>query len=114
MGWLSSGRGNYRAGVSTIGRGLNELEGPPLPAGRVRRKGGGRRALTSHDGTLLDDLRRIVEPATLGSPVRPLLWVSKSYEKLAAALRPHGPQGQRHQHQTIAAEAGLQSAVEPQ
>jgi len=90
MGWQSSGRGNYRAGVSTIGHGLNELEGPPLPAGRVRRKGGGRRALTSHDGTLLDDLRRIVEPATLGSPVRPLLWVSKSYEKLAAALRRMG------------------------
>jgi len=76
--------------LSTIGHGLNEFEGPPLPAGRVRRKGGGRRPLTSHDGTLLDDLRRIVEPATLGSPVRPLLWVSKSYEKLAAALRRMG------------------------
>src|SRR5215468_7755984 len=54
-----------RLALSTIGHRLNELEGPPLPAGRVRRKGGGRRALTGHDGTLLDDLRRIVEPATL-------------------------------------------------
>jgi hypothetical protein len=76
--------------LSTIGYGLNELDGLPLPAGWVRRKGGGRRPLTSHDGTLLDDLRRIVEPATLGSPVRPLLWVSKSYEKLAATLRRMG------------------------
>ena len=36
---------------------------------------------------MLDDLRRLVEPATLGSPMRPLLWVSKSCEKLSAALR---------------------------
>jgi len=72
--------------LSTIGYGLNELDRPPLPAGQVRRKGGGRRPLTSYDGTLLDDLRRIIEPATLGSPMRPLLWVSKSCAKLAAAL----------------------------
>src|SRR5215831_15217066 len=51
--------------LSTIGYGLNELDRPPLPAGQVRRKGGGRRPLTSHDGTLLDDLRRVIEPATL-------------------------------------------------
>ena len=36
---------------------------------------------------MLEDLRRLVEPATLGDPMRPLLWVSKSREKLAAALR---------------------------
>jgi hypothetical protein len=73
--------------LSTIGHGLNELDGPPLQAGQVRQKGGGRRPLTEADGTLLNDLRRLVEPATLGSPVRPLLWVSKSCEKLSAALR---------------------------
>ena len=28
---------------------------------------------------------RLVEPATLGDPVRPLLWVSKSLDKLASA-----------------------------
>jgi hypothetical protein len=42
--------------------------------------------LTETDATLLDDLKRLVEPATLGDPVRPLLWVSKSLDKLAAAL----------------------------
>jgi hypothetical protein len=76
--------------LSTIGHGLNDLDRPPLPAGRVRRKGGGRRPLTIKDQTLLDDLQRTVEPATLGSPVRSLLWVSKSHEKLAAALRQMG------------------------
>src|SRR5438067_8632528 len=50
---------------STIGRGLKDLEGPPLPTGRVRRKGGGGKPLTMRDATLLDDLSRLVEPATL-------------------------------------------------
>jgi hypothetical protein len=40
----------------------------------------------SEDATLIEDLRRVVEPATLGDPMRPLLWVSKSHDKLAAAL----------------------------
>jgi hypothetical protein len=72
--------------LSTLGHGLNALDGPPLTAGRVRRKGGGRRPLSEVDATLLEDLRRLVEPATLGSPTRPLLWVSKSCAKLSAAL----------------------------
>jgi hypothetical protein len=75
---------------STIGRGLKDLDAGPLPKGRVRRKGGGPRALSSRDPTLIDDLRRIVEPATLGCPVRPLLWVSKSHDKLAVALQRMG------------------------
>ena len=74
---------------STIGRGLEDLDAAPLP-GRVRRKGGGRRHLSSRDPTLIEDLRNVVEPATLGDPVRPLLWVSKSYDKLASALQKMG------------------------
>ena len=42
------------------------------------------------DPTLLENLRLLVEPATMGDPMRPLLWVSKSHEKLAAALRELG------------------------
>ncbi len=42
------------------------------------------------DATLLDDLRRLVEPATMGDPTRPLLWVSKSWVKLATALQAMG------------------------
>lgn len=75
---------------STIERGLKDLDLAPLAPGRVRREGGGPRPLTERDATLLQDLKRIVEPATLGDPVRPLLWVSKSYDKLAAALREMG------------------------
>jgi hypothetical protein len=35
-------------------------------------------------------LKRLVEPATLGDPVRPLIWVSKSMDTLAAALTAMG------------------------
>jgi len=72
---------------STIGRGLKDLDATPPPKGRVRRTGGGRRRLSSGDATLLEDLRSVLEPATLGDPMRPLLWVSKSHDKLAVALR---------------------------
>jgi Rhodopirellula transposase DDE domain len=71
---------------STIERGLKDLAAPPLAPGQVRRDGGGPRQLTERDPTLLQDLKRIVEPATLGDPVRPLLWVSKSLDKLATTL----------------------------
>jgi len=75
---------------STIGRGLKDLNAPETLSGVVRRPGSGRQALTDTDATLLEDLRQILEPATMGDPMRPLLWVSKSHEKLAAALREMG------------------------
>ena len=71
---------------STIGRGQKDLDAPSPPPGRVRREGGGPRPLTEREPTLLADLERLVEPATRGDPERPLLWVSKSYDKLARAL----------------------------
>ena len=77
---------------STIGRGLKDLTASGFPAGSVRRAGSGRVALATADPTLLEDLRRLVEPATMGDPTRPLLWVSKSHAKLAAALRAMGHQ----------------------
>ena len=75
---------------STIERGLKDLDAAPLAPGQVRRQGGGPRQLIERDATLLEDLKRIVEPATLGDPVRPLLWVSKSLDKLATALTEMG------------------------
>jgi hypothetical protein len=46
--------------------------------------------LSITDPTLLEDLRQLIEPVTLGDPVRPLRWVSKSHKKLTAALRAQG------------------------
>ena len=69
-----------------IAAGLKDLAAPPLDPGRVRRKGGGRRPITETDGTIIEDLKHLVEPVTMGDPMRPLMWVSKSQEKLADEL----------------------------
>ena len=77
---------------STINRGLKDLIAFDLAQQKVRRAGGGRPSLTQTDPTLLEDLQRLLEPATLGDPMRLLVWVSKSHAKLAAALRGMGHQ----------------------
>ena len=48
--------------------------------------------MTAKDTTLLEDLRQLLEPATMGDPMRPLRWVSKSHAKLAEALCAMGHQ----------------------
>jgi hypothetical protein len=75
---------------STIERGLKDIDTAPLGRGRVRREGGGTRRKSDRDATLLDDLKRLVEPDTLGDPMRPLRCVSKSLEKLSSALADMG------------------------
>jgi hypothetical protein len=71
---------------STIRRGLDDLEATSPLAGSIRRPGGGRRSLVDKEPSLLLALEEIVIPSTIGDPMRPLLWVSKSHDKLAAAL----------------------------
>jgi hypothetical protein len=75
---------------STIQRGLLDLGAPALAGSRVRREGGGRREIADTDPTLINDLRTLAEPATMGDPMRSLTWVSKSPAKLAEALKEHG------------------------
>ena len=75
---------------STINRGEDDIDGEPLARGRVRRAGGGRRAVSETDPGLVPALKRLVEPVTLGDPMRPLIWVSKSMAKLAVALTEMG------------------------
>jgi hypothetical protein len=72
---------------STINRGEDDWT---RAKGQVRRAGGGRRAVAEVDPELIPALERLVEPATLGDPMRPLIWVSKSMDKLAAALTAMG------------------------
>jgi hypothetical protein len=72
--------------LSTIWRGIQDLEDPRSLTGQVRRPGAGRPPLTTTYPSLVEDLGKLVEPATMGDPMRPLLWVSKSHQKLTAAL----------------------------
>ncbi|MCA1699167.1 MAG: ISAzo13 family transposase [Actinobacteria bacterium] len=96
----SAGRGGVAAvsratglGVETIRRGVAELEaGETLEPGRVRRAGGGRKALVETDSTLLADLERLVDEEARGDPESPLRWTAKSVRQLAAALGELGHQ----------------------
>jgi hypothetical protein len=90
----------------TIRRGLAELDTIRDDAQedehdrtRIRRPGAGRPRLTVGDRSLLDDLKRLVDPATRGDPMSPLLWTCKSTRHLAQAL---GPLGHDVSHQTVA------------
>ena len=40
--------------------------------------------------SFVPELKRLVEPAILGDPMRPLIWVSKSMDKLAETLTAMG------------------------
>ena len=74
----------------TITKALHELDEDPLPAGRVRRVGGGRRSLVALHPGLLERLERLVDPLSRGDPESPLRWTVKSTRVLAAELRANG------------------------
>jgi transposase len=82
------------AGVSetTVRRGVFELEagGDPLPGGRARRPGGGRRAAESRDPQLVPALLGLVEPDERGDPMSPLRWTARSLRNLAGELTRQG------------------------
>ena len=70
----------------TITKGMRELHDRPLPAGRIRRPGGGRPSLLRLDPDLPRILEGQVEPLARGDPESPLRWTSKSTRALAAEL----------------------------
>jgi Rhodopirellula transposase DDE domain len=90
LGWGGTAAVAQATGLSrtTIRSGIAELHRPgPEPAPtRVRRPGAGRPRLTEGDPSLLGDLDKLLEPATVGDPEAPLLWTSKSTRNLADAL----------------------------
>jgi transposase len=82
------------AGVSetTVRSGVFELEagGDPLPGGRARRAGGGRRPAEGQDPHLVPALLGLVEPDERGDPMSPLRWTTKSLRILAGELARQG------------------------
>lgn len=77
---------------STIYLGIKELEkGLSQDTDeRIRQKGGGRKSIEEGNPALLDQLQQLVESATRGDPMRPLLWTCKSTQNLADELKNHG------------------------
>ena len=53
---------------------------------RIRRQGGGRKALRSQDATLLSDLDALIEPTVRGDPMSGIRWTCKSTRKIAEEL----------------------------
>lgn len=74
-----------------IAQGIKELtQLEDLDKDRVRRKGGGRKAVIEKDSSLVSDLEILLEPCTRGDPESPLRWTSKSLRKLASELTARG------------------------
>ena len=77
----------------TIRRGIAELQtgdsGPVTIGPTTHGFAGPEAAVTrssATDGTLIQDLKRLIDPATRGDPMSPLLWTCKSTRNLADAL----------------------------
>ena len=83
------------SGISrvTLNSGLKELEknlaNIPLKS-KSRKVGGGRKKETEKNQTLQKDLENIVSPYTMGDPMKPLQWTSKSLRKIAEVLESKG------------------------
>lgn len=99
---------------STINRGIVEIEeNRSAGEGRVRRPGGGRRAKTRQDPTLLDDLQSLFEASTRGDPMSPLLWTfQKSRQTLRRAER-HATRRMPERRRQTAAQTRLLFAIRP-
>jgi transposase len=82
------------AGVSetTVRKGRLELDAGarPLPGGRARRPGGGRKRAEDQDPGLVAALLALVEPDERGDPMSPLRWTTKSLRHLAEQLTQQG------------------------
>jgi len=87
--------------AATVRKGIAELRDPApvaLAPGRVRRPGGGRKAVEQVDPGVVAALEAAVAPHTAGSPMGALKWTSKSLAALARAL---GERGHRVSANTV-------------
>lgn len=71
----------------TIRNGIRELQSDtPVPSGRQRRAGGGRKPLEDHQPDLVEAIDALVEPTERGDPQSPLRWTCKSLSNLQQEL----------------------------
>jgi hypothetical protein len=101
---VAFGQGGIRAvaealemSPTTVIDGSRELKGErggkdadPLPPGRQRRRGGGRKRLSEQQPGLVKAIEAIVDAATRGDPMTPLKWTSKSLSKISGELKQQG------------------------
>ena len=99
---LSMGRGGKqkvadlaRASRVRIDKGIRELSSGAGATEaerrkKIRKQGGGRKRLEEQQEGLSETLGSIVSPHTLGDPMKPLLWTSKSLRNIAKELKDKG------------------------
>jgi transposase len=83
------------SGVSrvTLNAGLKDLLPQAVPLGaanRSRRSGGGRKKEVEKNTNLAQAIESIVSPHTMGDPMKPLQWTSKSLRKIAEQVKGMG------------------------
>jgi hypothetical protein len=76
-------------GIKELSQRRSARKIPPAKS-RIRRKGAGRKRAAAKDPSLLQDLDRLVDPATRGDPESPLRWTCKSVRRLAEELQREG------------------------
>jgi len=99
---LRRGRGGIQrmveaSGLSkpTILKGIRELRGQRKLAaeeGRVRKPGGGRKPIEEHDPDITRVLEQVMDESTVGDPMSPLKWNSKSTYQIQQYLASKGHQ----------------------
>jgi len=93
-GWGGKGKIAELSGASRflISRGEAELDNPELQTEikRIRHKGSGRKKEVDKQSGLVSAILQIVEPHTLGDPMKPLLWTSKSVRHIQEELKKQG------------------------
>src|SRR5438094_7523770 len=97
---LRLGRGGIQrmlevSGLSkpTIVKGIKERHSRRALGGdgnRIRRRGGGRKPIEEHDPEVTDLLEQIMEESTVGDPMSPLKWSSKSSYQIQQYLESKG------------------------
>jgi Rhodopirellula transposase DDE domain len=97
---LRCGRGGIQRMVETSGlskptilKGIHELRGKGKLAaeeGRVRKPGGGRKPIEEHDPELIRLLEEVMDESTVGDPMSPLKWNSKSTYQIQQYLAAQG------------------------
>ena len=70
----------------TIVKGVTEKYDNDVFKNSIQKVGGGRKKLIDHQPEMLKGIENIVSPHTIGNPMNPLIWTSKSIRKIASEL----------------------------
>ncbi|MEG1726179.1 MAG: ISAzo13 family transposase [Anaerovoracaceae bacterium] len=98
LGWGGKSIISKLASVArrTIAQGEKDLlissNSEKLSNGRIRKEGGGRKKVIDLQPEILQEIEQIVNPHTMGNPMNPLIWTSKSASKITAELVAKGYQ----------------------